>query len=149
VERLRGVESRAEIVAGMASLSAWMTAYDAMLSTGGLRIPTPYVPRLAGGAQLQLHTPAQHATVVWRGMGTRPYTAGPRNPDFELAALSLVDITVAQQLRALPHWPWPRLDALVAFSLENAADASWQSVRGFPSPGRSWAMSFTLQHAPR
>ena len=147
VERLRGVESRAEIVAGMASLSAWMTAYDAMLSTGGLHIPTPYVPRLAGGAQLQLHTPAQHATVVWRGMGARPYTAGPRNPDFELAALSLVDITVAQQLRALPYWPWPRLDALVAFSLENAADASWQSVRGFPSPGRSWAMSFTLQRS--
>ena len=147
VERLRGVESRAEIVAGMASLSVWMTAYDAMLSTGGLHIPTPYVPRLAGGAQLQLHTHAQHATVAWRGMGARPYTAGPRNPDFELAALSLVDITVAQQLRALPYWPWPRLDALVAFSLENAADASWQSVRGFPSPGRSWVMSFILQRS--
>lgn len=149
VERLRGVESRAEIAAGIATLSAWTTVYDAMLSTNGLHIPTPYVPRLAGGAQLQLKAAAQHATVVWRGMGDRPYTAGPRNPDFELAAVSLVDITVAQQLRALPHWPWPRLDALVAFSLENAADASWQSVRGFPSPGRSWAMSFTLQHSPR
>jgi len=149
VERLRGVESRAEVAAGIASLSAWITAYEAMLRTNGLNIPTPYVARLAGGAQLQLHTAAQHATIVWRGMGARPYTAGPRNPDFELAALSLVDITVAQQLRALPHWPWPRLDALAAFSLENAADASWQSVRGFPSPGRAWAMSFTLQHSPR
>ena len=149
VERLRGVESRAEVASGIASLSGWITAYDAMLSTGGLRIPTPYVPRFAGGAQLQLHTAAQHATVVWRGTGARPYTAGPRNPDFELAAVSLVDITVAQQLRALPHWPWPRFDALVAFSLENAADASWQSVRGFPSPGRAWAISFTLQHSPR
>jgi len=149
VERLRGVESRAELALGIASASAWVTAYDAVLSTGGLRIPTPFVPRLAGGAQMQLNTAAQHATVVWRGTGARPYTAGPRNPDFELAALSLVDVTVAQQLRALPHWPWPRLDALVAFSLENAADASWQSVRGFPSPGRSWAMSFTLQHFPR
>ncbi|QJR35237.1 TonB-dependent receptor plug domain-containing protein [Gemmatimonas groenlandica] len=149
VERLRGVESRAEVASGIASLSTWVTAYDAMLSTNGLHIPTPYVPRLAGGAQLQLNTAAQHATIVWRGMGARPYTAGPRNPDFELAAVSLVDITVAQQLRALPHWPWPRFDALVAFSLENAADASWQSVRGFPSPGRSWAISFTLQHSPR
>ncbi len=149
VERLRGVESRAEFSSGLAHVSAWVTAYDAVLSTGGLRIPTPYVPRLSGGAQLQLHTQAQHATVVWRGMGARPYTAGPRNPDFELATVSLVDITIAQQLRALPQWPWPRLDALVAFSLENAADASWQSVRGFPSPGRSWAMSFTLQQPLR
>ncbi len=149
VEQLRGVESRAELALGVASASAWVTAYDAILSTGGLRIPTPYVPRVAGGAQLQLNTAAQHVTIVWRGTGARPYTAGPRNPDFELAALSLVDVTVAQQLRVLPYWPWPRLDALVAFSLENAADASWQSVRGFPSPGRSWAMSFTLQHFPR
>ena len=149
VERLRGVESRAELALGVASASVWVTAYDAILSTGGLRIPTPYVPRVAGGAQLQLNTAAQHVTIVWRGTGARPYTAGPRNPDFELAALSLVDVTVAQQLRVLPYWPWPRLDALVAFSLENAADASWQSVRGFPSPGRSWAMSFTLQHFPR
>ena len=148
-ERLRGVESRAELALGVALASAWITAYDAVLSTGGLRIPTPYVPRLAGGAQLQLNTTAQHATVVWRGTGARPYTAGPRNPDFELAALSLIDVTVAQQLRALPHWPWPRLDALVAFSVENATDVSWQSVRGFPSPGRSWAMSFTLQHVLR
>ncbi|WP_373068590.1 TonB-dependent receptor plug domain-containing protein [Gemmatimonas sp.] len=149
VERLRGIESRAEISSGIAHVSAWVTAYNAVLSTGGLRIPTPYVSRLSGGAQLQLHTRAQHATVVWRGMGARPYTAGPRNPDFELAAMSLVDITVAQQLRALPYWPWPRFDALVAFSLENAANASWQSVRGFPSPGRAWAMSFTLQQSPR
>ena len=149
VERLRGLESRAELAFGIAAASAWITAYDAGLSTGGLRIPTPYVPRVAGGAQLQLNTAAQHATIVWRGTGARPYTAGPRNPDFELAALSLVDITIAQQLCALPHWPWPRLDALVAFSLENAADASWQSVRGFPSPGRSWAMSFTLQQSSR
>jgi outer membrane cobalamin receptor len=149
VERLRGLESRAELAVGIAAASAWVTAYDAVLSTGGLRIPTPYVPRVAGGAQLQLNTAAQHATVAWRGMGARPYTAGPRNPDFELAALSLVDITIAQQLRALPFWPWPGLDALVAFSVENAADTAWQSVRGFPSPGRSWAMSFTLQHSPR
>ncbi len=149
VERLRGLESRAEFATGIASVSGWVTAYDAVLRTGGLRIPTPYVPRVAGGAQLQLHTQAQHATVVWRGMGARPYTAGPRNPDFELAAVSLVDITVAQQLRTLPHWPWPHLDALVALSLENASDASWQSVRGFPSPGRSWAISFTLQHSTR
>ena len=149
MERLRGVESRAELSWGMASVSGWLTAYNAVLSTGGLRIPTPYVPRLAAGAQLQLHTRSQHATAVWRGMGARPYTAGPRNTDFELAAVSLADFTVAQQLRALPHWPWPRLDMLVVFSLENATDASWQSVRGFPSPGRSWAMSFTLQHFPR
>lgn len=149
VERLRGVESRAEFASGIALLSGWITAYDAMLSTNGLHIPTPYVPRLAGGAQLQLNAAAQHATIVWRGTGARPYTAGPRNPDFELAAVSLVDITVAQQLRALPHWPWPRYEALVAFSLENVADVSWQSVRGFPSPGRAWAISFTLQHSPR
>ena len=152
IERLRGVESRATLVGRAATASGWLTTYHAQLHTGGLHIPTPYVPRQSGGAQLQLHPLAQawvpQVALVWRAMGARPYTAGPRSPDFELPAVSLIDLTLAQRLRSLPHWPWPQADALLALSMENATNVAWQSVRGFPSPGRSWAVALTLQHSP-
>lgn len=155
VERVRGGESRVELASHRLSLSAWITAYDATLSTAGLRVPTPYVPRFASGAQLHivgsrtLPIPMPDVVAVWRGSSARPFTAGPRNPSFELPPVSLVDLTVSQRLRALRHWPWSHADALVALSLENATNARWQSVRGFPSPGRSWAVAFTLQHSPQ
>ena len=152
IERLRGVESRATLASRVVTASGWLTTYRAQLHTGGLHIPTPYVPRQSGGAQLQLHPLAQawipQVALVWRAMGTRPYTAGPRSPDFELPAVSLVDVTLSQRLRSVPHWPWPQADALLALSMENATNVSWQSVRGFPSPGRSWAVALTLQHSP-
>jgi outer membrane cobalamin receptor len=156
IERLRGIESRAELTLplplhfapGSVQLMAWATAYDAALTTGGLRIPTPYVSRLTGGAQLQLQRHRQSAALMWRGNGARPYTAGPRNPDFELPPVSLLDLSIAQRLQARPHGPWPHTSALIALSLENVTNVAWQSVRGFPSPGRTWAISFTLQHTP-
>ena len=142
MERLRGVEGRVQGTHRLLTLSAWTTAYRTELHTGGLTIPTPYVPTMAGGGQLLLRHRGRSASALLRTTGARPFTAGPRNPAFQLPAVSLLDLAVAQQL------PWRRSPVLVVFSLENATNTEWQSVRGFPSPGRTWAISFTLQHSP-
>jgi outer membrane cobalamin receptor len=76
-EQLRGVEARASHVHRWSTVSAWVTRYDAMLRTDALRIPTPYVPRLAAGGEWIAQ---QRTTVLRLGaryLGDRPYTAGP------------------------------------------------------------------------
>ncbi len=147
VERLRGAEGRAELrhardARSSFALSSWVTAYRSTLVSGDLLIPTPYVPRVAGGGQVRLEHGARVGTALLRAMGQRPFTAGPRNPAFELPQVALLDLSLAQQL------PWQRFDALVTFAVENVTNVAWQSVRGFPSPGRSWAIAFTLRHSP-
>ncbi len=140
MERLRGVEGRAALQPAWGELSAWFTLYDAMLTSGGLQIPTPYVARAAGGAQLRASLPFATATALVHAMGPRPYTAGPRNAAFELSAVTLCDVALSRRVVVAA------VDVLLALSLDNATDVRWQSVRGFPSPGRSWAISTTLRH---
>jgi outer membrane cobalamin receptor len=138
VERLRGAEGRIAFTSRRGSLSAWTTAYDTEIATGGLRIPTPYVARVSGGAQLLGTFGTTSASAIVRANGRRPFTAGTRNPAFELPAVTLVDASLSQRV-TLVH-----ANALVALSVENALDVAWQSVRGFPSPGRSLSITITF-----
>lgn len=138
-ERLRGVEARAGVSGAALSLSAWTTLYSAVLHTGGLQIPTPYVPQVSGGGLAQWRHPLAVVSGNVRLQGTRPYTAGPRNPAFELPAVALVDVTAARSLDR------GGVRSLVSVSLENLTNARWQSVRGFPMPGRAWSLALTLQ----
>lgn len=146
-ERLRGADARLGLRRSVLSASAWSSWYDSELYTGALIIPTPYTPRWSGGGELLAQRAGITSTARVRLTGRRPYTAGPRNVAFELPAVSLLDL-------ALTH-PWPRVFGYRAqtltttWSLENATNVAWQSVRGFPSPGRSWAIAFTLQHTPQ
>jgi outer membrane cobalamin receptor len=144
-ERLRGAEVRAslshESVRGTQTLGAWLTAYDPELRTGALRIPTPYVPRIAAGAQLVLQRGAAVLSARSRLQGRRPFTAGPRDPAYELPAVHLLDASLGHRGR-IGH-----VATLATLALDNATDVAWQSVRGFPSPGRSWAISLTLTPA--
>jgi hypothetical protein len=55
--------------------------------------------------------------------------------------VTIADVAWSQRLR------FNRVEALWAVTLENVTDVQWQSVRGFPMPGRGWSASFTL--APR
>jgi hypothetical protein len=60
-----------------------------------------------------------------------------------LSAVTLVDLAVTHGLpRVLAM---PRIESRVTWSVENATDAAWQSVRGFPSPGRTWALAIVLR----
>lgn len=146
VERLVGGEARVSLEHERLSLSAWTTAYDTELITGALHIPTPYVAQFSGGGQAMLRAGGTTASAVLRASGRRPFTAGPRNPDFELPGNALLDVGLSHRfvVRPFARRQSAATDALVALSLENATDVSWQSVRGFPSPGRAWAVTVTL-----
>ena len=142
MERLRGVEGRARMHPKWGEYSGWVTAYNAALTTGPLQIPAPYVPRVASGGQLLVHIASFTGSALVRRMGRRPYTAGPRDAAFELPPVTLLDLAMARRMRVRGS------ELLVALSLDNATDAHWQSVRGFPSPGRGWALSTTLRQLP-
>ncbi len=138
-ETLRGVEARAAVEQGRWHADAWITHYDAMLTSNGLRIPTPYVAPTAAGIRAQRVHRVATLSANARYVGRRPYTAGPRNPFFELPDVWLVDGAVSH------HRSVHRTDVLVTLALDNATDARWQSVRGFPMPGRSWSLGITVE----
>jgi len=138
-EQLRGAEARARLGAAWGELSAWSTFYNALLLSDALRIPTPYVPRVAAGTSMRVNLPATTTLSIQTHLqGRRPFSAGPRDPAYELPAVFLGDVALSR------HYHVRRTDALISFSLDNATNAQWQSVRGFPSPGRSWAIATTL-----
>lgn len=142
VERLRGLEARAQMHRAWGEYSAWITAYNAALTTGPLRIPAPYVSRVAGGGHVLVMAASFTASALVRGMGRRPFTAGPPDAAFELPKVLLLDLAISRRLRLRGN------ELLLALSLDNATDVHWQSVRGFPSPGRGWAFSTTLRQLP-
>ncbi|MBY0489252.1 MAG: TonB-dependent receptor [Gemmatimonadaceae bacterium] len=142
-ETLRGLETRAAAVWGAWHADGWLTRYDALLHTNGLRIPTPYVARVAAGVRAQHEHRLATLSANARYVGRRPYTAGPRDPFFELPAVWLVDGAVSH------HRSVHRTDVLVTLALDNATDARWQSVRGFPMPGRSWSLGITVEPVRR
>lgn len=137
-EKLRGIEARAGLAPAWGNLSAWLTSYDASLRVGGLSIPTPYVARIAGGGQVAVRARGFTTSAIVRANGARPYTAGRRNRDFELPPVTLVDLALSRAFTV------GTVRALTAISLDNLTDVSWQQVRGFPLPGRSWAVSITF-----
>lgn len=146
IERLRGGEARAQIASSWGDVSAWSTYYDAVLTSGSLTIPTPYVARAAGGMQAHVRARGASTTAILRTTGRRPFSAGPRDRAYELPAIALLDLAVSH---GLPRYVSPsRITALITWSLENATGVAWQSVRGFPSAGRTWSMSITLRHTP-
>ena len=141
LERLRGTEARAELSTTHVSLAAWHTFYRSELRSGALLIPTPYVPQHSLAATIAWRRGVHTLSANTRHQGRRPFTAGPRNPQFELPAVTITDIAWAQR-RALG-----RVEALWSVMFDNVTDVQWQSVRGFPMPGRGWSASLTL--APR
>lgn len=146
-ERLRGIEARTALASVAWSVSAWSTWYNSTLRSGGLTIPTPYVPQLSVGANSawRVRRTTTHGTTLstnWRLQGRRPFTAGPRNAAFELPTVNVVDIAVAQQ------FVLGRTDTVCSVAFDNIADVQWQSVRGFPMPGRGWSVAFTVQPRP-
>jgi len=137
-ETLHGVEARGAVDRSRMHLSAWSTVHRAELRTGTLRIPTPYVPVQAAGAIARVPIGPLDLGASARWLGPRPFTAGPRDPAFTLPGVSLLDLSLSAR-RTVRHVP-----TLFTATLDNATDRAWQSVRGFPSPGRSWSVAVTL-----
>ena len=144
-ERLRGIESRVDLASSVLSAGVWGTWYESSLLSGGLTIPTPYVPRASGGAQLQWRLGTNARTAVsgnLRVQGRRPFTAGPRNALFELPSVRVLDVALSRRITVA------QVDALVSTGIDNVTDARWQSVRGFPMAGRAWSVALTVQPRP-
>ena len=138
-ETLRGLELRAAWEHANAHVSAWGTWYDAMLTTGALRIPTPYVARESAGLLARARRGAFTLSATGRAFGRRPFTSGPRNAAFELPAVGVLDVAAAWTTE-------PRAaggSLLLTVALDNATDVAWQSVRGFPAAGRSWSVALS------
>jgi outer membrane cobalamin receptor len=141
LERLRGAEARAEVSAARGTVAAWYTGYRTELRSGSLLIPTPYVPRHAMALNGTWRIGPHAVSTNMRYQGRRPFTAGPSNPLFELPAVTIADIAWSRR-----H-AFARVEALWSLTLDNVTNVQWQSVRGFPMPGRGWSAALTL--APR
>ena len=137
-EALHGAESQLRFTSSWVTGGAWYSLYDALLHTGALQIPTPYVAREAGGANVIVDFVGAIASANARAMGRRPYTQGPRDPAFELPSVLLLDLAVSRRVIT------SRATLLATVSVDNATNEAWQPVRGFPSPGRSWAFALTI-----
>ncbi len=137
-ERLLGADAHLRIETPRGDLAAFASRYDAALRVDGLRIPTPYVARHAAGAQAALRGGPWQVTARAQWMGRRPFTAGPRDPAFELPTVGTLDLALARTVTL-------KAAALLAtVALDNATNRDWQSVRGFPMPGRAWSVAITL-----
>jgi hypothetical protein len=137
-ETLRGLEMRGAWDRHRTHVSVWGTWHRAQLTSGALRIPTPYVPVQAAGAIARAPLGPVEIGAAARWLGPRPFTAGPRDPAFTLPGVSLLDLSLStrRHMRGAP--------LLLTAALDNATDRAWQSVRGFPSPGRAWSVAITL-----
>lgn len=140
-ERLHGAEFQLRVAAPNVSAQVWSSWYDATLHAGALRIPTPYVAREAGGVSASINILHFTLSSNVRVMGRRPFSQGPRDPAFELPAVTIMDVAVSRQVQLR------NLTLLGALSFDNVTNEAWQPVRGFPAPGRSWAFSLTLTPA--
>jgi outer membrane receptor protein involved in Fe transport len=129
------------VSAARGTVAAWYTGYRTELRSGSLLIPTPYVPRHAMALNGTWRIGPHAVSTNMRYQGRRPFTAGPSNPLFELPAVTIADIAWSRR-----H-AFARVEALWSLTLDNVTNVQWQSVRGFPMPGRGWSAALTL--APR
>jgi outer membrane cobalamin receptor len=144
-EQLGGMEGQATVVWPTVQLRVWGTAYRAEVHTGDLRIPTPYVPRGDGVVQLEWRSSRWTTSATGRAMGARPFTAGPRDPAFELPPVARLDLGLAYRLSRRARWS----GTLLSLALDNATGVRWQSVQGFPMPGRTWQIALhVMPHSP-
>ena len=137
-ERTVGAEATVQVASDNSDVTLWGATTRAELEAGALTAPTPYVPALSGGLTVGVRTSAGAWTATLRGIGRRAFVVAPASADTELPAVGLADLA----------WSRPVAVAgttlLVAAGVTNLFDAGWESVRRFPSVGRSWTVSLTF-----
>lgn len=137
-ERVRGAEVRGTVAGRRGELALWGAAYDTRLVDGAAVFPTPYVARATGGAlALVRHGPLSLAAQL-TAQSRRPFANAPADREFELAGTALIGAQVGWRGTLMKH------SALATAGVDNAGDHRWESVRGFPSPGRSWTAALTF-----
>jgi outer membrane cobalamin receptor len=137
-ERVRGAEGRLDVEFAHASLSGWGAAYGALLTADRLEIPTPYVPRSAGGAVGTLRLARATLSATVQSTGPRAYGSGPASGAYELPAAVTLGVNAAYRMRLLGA------RATLSAGVDNATDVEWQSVRFYPTAGRTWSAGLVL-----
>ncbi|MDQ6886998.1 MAG: TonB-dependent receptor [Gemmatimonadota bacterium] len=139
-ERVQGAEGRGSLTFAAGEAEAWGGIRSTRARTAdGLDVPTPYVPRLDGGALARAHRGDLSLTASLTLLGRRPFAIVPRpTPSVELPAVALADLVGAWH-------PAKPLAPLVTVAVRNITDRRWQSIVRYPMAGRSWSVGVTLR----
>jgi len=138
-ERVRGAEMRAAAAGGWWDADAWAGAYHARFTAGANRYPTPYVPFASGGGTVTLRRAGTSIAATFRAYGRRPFAAAVAAREYELPGVALLDLHLAHRVTA------GRTTLLLTAGADNVGDASWESVRRYPAPGRSWSAGLAVE----
>lgn len=139
VERARGAEVQGSAERHGLEASLWGGVYGTRLWDGFMEMRTPYVPYRSGGASLSARRGRLTLASEMRLVGRRPFVNGPSHPDLELPGAALANASLAYRVRV-------RGAALsLHLSGDNLGGARWESVRRYPTPGRTFAAGITLE----
>lgn len=137
-ERVRGAEARVTVARARAAAELWGAHYTTRLFVDGITIPTPYVPRLSGGATGRVTAGRATLTASLSARGRRAYAIAAPSRRLELPGVLLADVHASYRLRA------QRGDLLLSAGVLNVGNTPSESVRRFPVPGRSWQAGVTV-----
>jgi outer membrane cobalamin receptor len=137
-ERVEGAEGSATWSVPVAELRLWGGRYRTRLFTGPLVLPTPYVPYSAGGASAVARLGASSIATSLRVDDRRPFAVAPASRTTELPGVALVDVHLAHRVVRARH------SASIVVGVDNVGDVAWQSIRGYPTAGRTWSAGLTI-----
>lgn len=138
-ERVHGVEARAELSTPRLAAELWAAYHITRLSVDDITIPTPYVARYAGGASARAALGRFGFSTLLSATGRRPFAVAPASRTLELPGVLLADVSASWRM------PSHRGSALVTAGALNILNTPHESVRRYPSPGRSWQFALTVQ----
>ena len=138
-EDVRGVEARAGMVGQRYSADLWASHYDTRLFTDGTSVTTPYVPRFSGGASARASLGEFSVSTRLSAIGRRPFAMASASRAIEMPGVFLAD------LHASWRFATRRGSALLTAGAINVGNTVHESIRRYPSPGRSWQLAITVQ----
>jgi outer membrane cobalamin receptor len=137
-ETVNGAEAHMNLTSASFDGSAWVGMYRTALREGGVTIPTPYVPSAIGGADFHARIARFSLGASMTASSRRPFVTAPRSREFELPGAATVGITAGFTI------PIARKNAEVRAGVRDLFDAQIESVRRYPTPGRTWTAGLTI-----
>ena len=138
-EQVRGAEAMLLTTTMRATSRWWGGWYDTRLFTDGLHVPTPYVPKLAGGGTTTVTLGRLSTTASLTARGRRPFAIAIPSRALEMHGVFLLDLATSYRIDR------PQGVALVTAGVLNVGNVASETVRRFPSPGRVWQVTLTVQ----
>ncbi len=137
-ETARGVEGRVLADTRAWRVDVWGAAYATRSVVDGIEIATPYVPRAAGGASARAFIGQFTVSAALSALGRRQFLLAPASRRTELPGVALGDVALGYR------FPLRRASALLTLGVANVADVRWESVRRYPTAGRTVTAALVL-----